>query len=737
MKDDTKTPLDAPGTSRRRFLKATAVAGGGLLIGFHLVPSGRAAMAAETAGGKPLQPNAFVRITPDDQVTVIVGHSELGQGTLTAISMMVAEELDADWSRVRYEQAPADPAYNQPVFHTQITGGSMSTGSEYMQQRQAGAAARALLVAAAAKRWGVDAASLRTEAGKVHDDAGKRSARYGELVDEAAALPAPALDTLKLKDRKDFKIIGKPRQRMDAAIKVDGSAQFGLDVYLPGMLTAMRVRPPVFGGKLRSFDAKQAKAVPGVVDVLQIPTGIAIIAKDYWSAKKGRDALVVDWDPTAGERRSTAQMRADYAKLMDAPGALVARNDGDIAAAQKNAKQTLTAEFPFPFLAHVPMEPYNAVVDLKDDGCEVWIGTQWQSGDQLAIAQVLGLKPEQVKLHTMLVGGGFGRRTNPPIAAEAAEVAKAARAAGIQAPVKLMWTREDDVHGGFYRPFVHARLSATLDEHGRLSSWSDRHAAQAFLPGTPFEAAMKNGIDPSNSEGAEDMPYAVPNMHFSIHQPKSDIPQWWWRSVGHSFNGFIVETFIDELAHAAGKDPYQFRRDHLKDDPKNTRLLGVLDVVTSAAGWDKPLPKGVHRGIAAHASYGSFAGQVIEVSVDADKRLTVHRVVAVIDCGVVINPDLVRAQVESAVIFGLSGALFQEITLKDGVVEQNNYDDYPVLRMYQTPRIDVHLVNSDAPPSGCGEPGTECVAPALANAIFAATGQRLRTLPLKHHLQIA
>ncbi|MFC3108972.1 molybdopterin cofactor-binding domain-containing protein [Undibacterium arcticum] len=722
--------------SRRAFLQVAAGTGGGLVAAFCLpmvfTRGAMAAPAASTASG--LQPNAFVRITPDNWVTVTVGHSELGQGALTAISMMVAEELDADWKRVRWEQAPADPAYNQPIFHTQITGGSMSTGSRYDQQRQAGAAVRAILVAAAAKRWGVDAASLRTESSKVIHPASKRSATYGELASEAVGMPVP--DKPKLKDPKDFKIIGKPQIRLDAMTKVDGTAKFGMDVYLPGMLTAVRLHPPVFGGKARSFDAAKAKAVPGVVGVFEIPTGIAVVAKDFWSAKKGRDALVVDWNPVAGERVSSEDQRAAYVKLMDTPGATVMRNDGDVAAAEQRAKRRLSADFPFPYLAHVPMEPYNAVVDLRDDRCEIWIGTQWQSSDQLTAAQITGLKPEQIKLNTMFVGGGFGRRSHPGIAGEAVEVAKAARTNGIKVPVKLVWTREDDVKGGYYRPFVYARLSATLDDAGRVTSWSDRHAAQSVVAGTVFEAQLfKNGIDTQSIEGAEDMPYAVPNMHFDIHQPTYGIPAWFWRSVGHSFNAFIVETFIDELAHAAGKDPYQFRRDLLAG---KARHLGVLDTVAKASGWSTKPPAGIYRGIAVHESYGSFVAQVIEVSVSAQKELTIHRVVMALDCGTVINPDLVKAQMESTVVFGLSGALFQEITLDKGVVMQNNFDDYPVLRMYQTPKIELHLVASHEPPSGCGEPGVECVAPALVNAIFAATGERIRSLPLKNHnLKIA
>jgi isoquinoline 1-oxidoreductase beta subunit len=720
--------VESTAVTRRAFLQVTAGVGGGLLAAWHLSLFGSGTLAAPADPAQPWQPNAFVRITPDNWVTVIVGHSELGQGALTALPMLVTEELDADWGRVRWEQAPASPAYAHPIFHTQITGGSLTVPAQYEPQRRVGAAVREMLVAAAAKRWGVDPASLQTESSQVIHPASNRRATYGELAAEAVEMPVP--DTPRLKDAKDFRIIGKSLGRLDGPQKVDGSAKFGMDVYMPNMLTALVARPPVFRGKARGFDATKAQAIPGVVGVYEIPSGIAVVAQDFWAAKQGRDALVIDWDPVAGERVSSEDQHVVYKKLMDRPGAVV-RRDGDVVPAEKGARQRLSADFHFPYLAHATMEPQNAVVDLRHNSCEIWIGTQWQGGDQLAAAELTGLKPEQITLHTMFVGGGFGRRTNPPLVIEAVHIAKVA-----QAPLKLIWTREDDIKGGFYRPAASCRLTAALDDQGRVVSWTDRIAVQSVASGTPFESVIvKDGIDSQSVEGAAELPYAIPNVLIDLHTTHYNVPVWWWRSVGHSFNAFAVETFIDELAHAASRDPYRFRRDLLKN---KLRHLGVLDAVANAAEWSRKLPEGVHHGIAVHASFGSFVANVVEVSVGANRALVIHRVVCAIDCGVAVNPDLVKAQMESGIVFGLSAALFGEITLKGGVVEQSNFDDYPVLRMYQTPKIEVHLVESHEHPGGVGEPGVPCLAPALANAIVAATGEKIRRLPLKHHdLQIA
>ncbi len=723
--------LTAP--SRRTFLQIAAGAGGGLVAAFYLPPTPRFAQAAATQAastGTALQPNVFVRVTPDNWVTVVIGHTEMGQGASTVLPMMVAEELDADWQRVRWEQGPTAPEFAHPILHSQLTGGSLTTPAQFMPQRQAGAAVRAVLVAAAAKRWNVDAATLRTERSRVIDTKGSRSASYGELAAEAVGLPVPEKPVLK--DPKHFTIIGKPLPRLDGPAKADGSAIFGIDVYVPNMLTAVVAHAPLFGGKARGFDATKTKAVPGVVQVVEIPTGIAVVAKDFWAAKKGRDVLTVDWDPVLGERLSSDDQRIAYQKLLDVPG-MPAKSVGDVSAATKTAARTITGDYFLPYLAHAPMEPLGAVVDIRPDRAELWISTQWPGGNQDVAAEMLGLKKEQVTVHTTLTGGGFGRRSFPghDFVREAIQIGQATKA-----PVKLIWTREDDIKGGAYRPAAAARMTATLDAKGTVTSIANRIVVQSIIITTPFAKLMiKDGIDPVSVEGsAFDMPYAIPNSATDLHTPDYQVPVTWMRSVGHSFNAFIKETFIDDLAHAARQDPVAFRRGLLTGKP---RFLTVLDAAAKAAGWSTPPEKGVARGLALHESYGAVVANIVEASVSATRQLTIHRVVCAIDCGLVINPDLVKAQMESGIVFSLSSALFGEITLRKGVVDQGNFDDYPLVRMHQTPKIDVVLIDSREPPAGAGEPGAACIAPALGNAIFAATGERIRTLPLKHHLQIA
>ncbi len=733
MTHTVSTPVqDDASVSRRSFLQIGALAGGGLVAGFYL-PAVTRLTPLFAAEQKVLQPNVFVRVTPDDWITVTIGHTEMGQGVSTIIPMMVAEELDADWSRVRWEQAPTAPAFAHPMLHSQLTGGSLTTMAQFMPQRQAGAALRAVLIAAAAKRWSVAAASLKTDSGRVIDAVGKRSATYGELASEAVGIPVP--EKLTLKERKDFRIIGKPMRRLDGASKVDGSAKFAIDIDRPGLLTAVVAHPPCFGGKARGVDASKAKAVPGVLGVYELPTGVAVVGKDFWSAKKGRDALVVDWDPALGERASSQTQAAYYAKLLDAPGTR-AHAIGDMAAANKSAAKTLSSDYHFPYMTHAPMEPLGATVELRADATEIWASTQWPEGNQRVAAALLGLKPEQVIVNTTITGGGFGRRSYPghDFVREAVQVAKAARA--LNAPIKLIWTREDDIRGGAYRPTAATRLTATLDRRGQISSFSQRLVVQSIGATTPFkDLIVKDGVDHLSVEGsASELPYAVPNMHVDLHTPDSGVPVTWMRSVGHSFNAYAVETFIDELAKAAAKDPYQFRRALLSTKP---RELAVLDAVAKRAQWSVKAAAGVHRGIAFHSSYGSHVASVVEVSVSPKRELKVHRVVIGIDCGIAINPDLVVAQMESSVVFALTSTYFGEITLRKGVVEQSNFDDYPLLRMYQTPRIETIVIDSDQKPGGAGEPGVPPVGAALANAIFAATGEPMRSLPLKHHFQIA
>ncbi|HUI39182.1 MAG TPA: xanthine dehydrogenase family protein molybdopterin-binding subunit [Candidatus Nitrosotalea sp.] len=716
--------MSAPAAvSRRVFLKTSAATAGSLVIGLHfstLAPS-EAALAAPAA---EFVPNAFVKVAADGAVSVIIGKAEMGQGVYTSLPMLIAEEMDADWKRVRCEFAPVDPAYNHTAFGIQMTGGSTSVWSSYDQFRKAGAMARAMLVQAAADGWGVAPSTCRTENGFViHDGSGRRAA-YGELAGKAAEGKPPA--EVALKDPKDFRLVGKAVRRLDTPAKSSGSATFSIDVNRPGMLVAVMARPPVFGGKAKSFDASAAKAIRGVKDVVEIPRGIAVIADGYWAARRGRDALKIEWDegPMAGY--STEKQRAEYSALSKTAGA-VAHNDGDATAALGRAAKTLEAEYETPYLAHATMEPMNCVADVRADSCEVWAGTQFQTFDRMYAAQAAGLKPEQVKIHSTFLGGGFGRRAVPDchMVVEAVQVSKAAGA-----PVKLMWTREDDMRGGYYRPYWFHRVSGGLDDAGNISAWKQTIVGQSFMAGTPFEGMLvKNGVDATSVEGAADMPYQIPNLYVDLHSPKLQVPTLWWRSVGHSHTAFVVESFLDELAHAAGKDPLEVRRALLA---KGTRPRGVLELVAEKSGWGSPLPAGRGRGIAVHDSFGSYFAYVAEVSVTPQGELTVHRMVCALDCGPVVNPDTIQAQVEGAVIFGLTAALRGEITLANGRVVQSNFHDYPALRMNECPqKIEVHIVQSTEKQGGIGEPGVPCAAPAVANAIFAVTGKRIRRLPIR------
>jgi isoquinoline 1-oxidoreductase beta subunit len=707
---------------RREFLKAGAALGGGLLISLYVpefVPAGRAADSA----AKPVALNAFVRIGTNESVTVISNHSEMGQGIYTSLPMLLNEELEADWARVRVESSPVDAVYNHTVFGLMMTGGSTTTNSEYDRFRKMGAMARIMLIAAAAQSWNVDSQTCRAEKGfVVHTPTGRR-ASYGGLA-EAASKIAPPKD-IPLKDPKDFTLVGKPMHRLDTPSKTNGTAQFGLDVYIPGMLTAVVARAPVFGGKVVRFNADQAKAIPGVVNVVQVPSGVAVIAKGFWPAKLGREKLEITWDDGPGAAISTVEMRANFSALSKTPG-LVARKVGDPAAALAGAAKTITAEYEVPYLAHCMMEPLNTVVDLREDRCEIWTGTQFQTGDRAAAAKVAGLKPEQVTLHTTLLGGGFGRRANPfcDFVTEATEVAKAAKV-----PVKVVWTREDDIRGGWYRPMWYDHFAAGLDASGNPVAWTHTIVGQSIMTGTMFESyGVKNGIDSASVEGAADILYGIPNLQVDLHTPKNEVPVQWWRSVGHSHTGFSVEAFLDEVAHAGGKDPYQLRRTLLADQP---RMLAVLDLAAQKANWGSPLPAGRARGIATHFSFDSYVAQVAEVSVERDGTVRVHRVVAAVDCGRTVNPDTVRAQLEGGIIFGLTAALKTEITLDKGRVQQRNFNDYPMVRMFESPTIEVFIVPSTEHPTGVGEPGVPPVAPAVTNAIFAATGKRIRRLPIK------
>lgn len=721
-------PLPAAALQRRDFLRASLATGGGLLLSFWWPAAARAAepsreQDAGGVGGVPdFAPNAFVRIAPDGRVTVIINKAEMGQGVCTSLSMLVAEELDADWSCVDFEFAPVGDAYVHPGFGIQMTGGSTSIAGMSEPLRRAGAAARALLVAAAANAWGVELSSCRTENSVVLHEGSSRRAGYGELAAAAAALPVP--QDVPLKDRQQFRLVGHSTKRLDTPDKVSGKAVFSLDVAVPGMLVALVAHPPTFGGKLRSLQADAAKAVPGVVAIAPIDSGVAVIARGFWAAKRARDLLAIEWDPGPNAALSSDALREEYRALAATPGK-IARQTGDPVAAMREAAQVLIAEYELPYLAHAPMEPLNCVVDLKADRCEIWAGTQFQTIDRAAAARTAGLLPEQVQIHTTFMGGGFGRRANP-VSDYIVEAVQIARAAG--APVKLMWTREDDLRGGYYRPMWHSRVSAALDGQGGIAAWMHTIVGQSIVAGTPFEAFMvKDGIDGTSVEGAEDLPYAIPNVQVDLHTPAVGVPVLWWRSVGHSHTAFVVESFLDELAAALNTDPLALRLRLLADHPRHRAVLGRA---AEAAGWGTPPPAGRARGLAVHHSFESYVAQVAEVSLE-DGRPRVHKLTCAVDCGRVVNPDGVVAQVEGAVGFALTTLLHSAITLREGRVEQGNFHDYKLLRIHEMPEVEVHIVASEERSTGIGEPGVPPLAPAVCNALFALTGKRIRRLPLR------
>ncbi|MCM8624324.1 MAG: xanthine dehydrogenase family protein molybdopterin-binding subunit [Candidatus Accumulibacter sp.] len=731
----TNAPPAIENASRRQFVQGVT----GLTLAFCLPAS--ATLAAPAGAGKlaatggaaapPFEPNAFLRIGADDTVTVISKHLEMGQGTYTGLATIVAEELDADWAKVRIEGAPADAKRYNNLFWgpAQGTGGSTAMANSWEQLRNAGAAGRAMLVQAAAKKWKVPAAEITVKDGVVMHAASKRKERFGELVADAAKEAVPTGVTLK--DPKDFRLVGKHAPRKDSADKTTGRAMFTQDMQMHGMLVAMVAHPPRFGAKVQRFDATRAKAIKGVVDVVEIPSGVAVLALDTWTAKKARDTLTIEWNDTNAFRLGSEEILARYKEMAKRPG-LVAHQAGDADAAFAKAAKTLSASYDFPYLAHAAMEPMNCVVARTEAGCEVWNGEQLHTGDQYALAGVFGFKPEQVTIHMLYAGGSFGRRANTKsdYVVEAAQIVKAS---GTKAPVKLVWTREDDMRAGYYRPLFHHALEAALDAEGRLTGWRHRLVGQSILKGSPFESMMvKNGIDAVSVEGAANLPYAIPNMTVDLHTPDDiQVPVLWWRSVGSSHTAYSTEVFLDQVARAAGKDPVAMRMDLLDKHPRHR---GVLKLAAEKAGWGKPLAAGAPgtrrgRGVAVHESFNSYVAQVAEVTVDAEGKLKVDRVVCAVDCGIAINPDNVRAQVEGAVGFALSAALHGEIELKDGQVVPGNFDAYPVLRIAEMPKVEVHIVPSAEKPTGIGEPGVPPLAPAVANAIAAATGKVPTRLP--------
>jgi isoquinoline 1-oxidoreductase subunit beta len=713
--------------SRRRFLQGAA----GLTLAIYLPAATAATGGKKATNAINFEPNAFLRITEDNSVTVISKHLEMGQGTYTGLATIVAEELDADWSQVRVESAPADAKrYNNLSWGpAQGTGGSTAIANSWEQLRKAGASARAMLVTAAAQQWNVPPAEIQVANGVVMHKASGRKASFGQLA-RAAGDEVPPAD-VKLKDPKDFKLIGKRIPRKDSTEKTTGKAVFTQDIHLPGMLTAVVAHPPRFGAKVKSFDAVKAKAVKGVVDVVQIPTGVAVLARDTWSAKKGRDALTVEWDESAAFKLGSDQIMDKYRELAKSSGAVASRT-GDADKAMSTAASTMEASYDVPYLAHAAMEPMNCVVRLGKDGCEVWNGEQMHTVDQMVLAKLFGLAPEQVRINTLYAGGSFGRRASKDsdYVLEAAHIVKAIDG---RAPVKLVWLREDDMRAGYYRPMFHHRLWAGLDEQGQLVGWRHRLVGQSILTGSPFAAMVNDGIDAVSVEGAANLPYAIPNMLVDLHTPTDiGVPVLWWRSVGSTHTAFSTECFIDELAQAAKKDPVAWRLSMLDKHPRHA---AVLKLAANKAGWSTPLPAGKAgerrgRGVAVHESFSSYIAHVAEVTVKDDGSYRVDRVVCAVDCGIAVNPDIIRAQVEGSVGFALSTVLNGAITLTEGKVDQSNFHDYQPVRISDMPRVEVHIVPSAANPTGIGEPAVPPLAPAVANALAAATGKRMRKLPI-------
>ncbi|WP_428310058.1 molybdopterin cofactor-binding domain-containing protein [Hydrocarboniphaga sp.] len=722
------TPIETdrkPGLKRRDFLKSSAAAG--LVFGLQL-PLAKKAFAADAVGEVPagaFAPNAFIRIAPDNSVTLVIKHHEMGQGATTGLATILCEELDADLPSVKIEYAPANvELYKNLAFGAQGTGGSTAIANSWEQMRKAGATARAMLVSAAAQRWNVPASGISVSKGVV--SSGTHKATFGELADDAAKQTVPK--DVPLKDPKNFKLIGKnDTRRLDSQAKCTGTAMYTIDVKLPGLLTAVIARPPAFGAKLVSFDAASAKKIKGVTDVVQVPEGVAVVGKGMWAALQGRRALKINWDSGAAKLNS-GSLYADYLKIAEAgSGAATIHADPNTAAQLKKAAKSVDAVYEFPYLAHAPMEPLNCVAWLHDGMLETWGAHQFPSFDHMFAAKAAGLPPEKVKLHSLISGGSFGRRANAAsdFTVEAVNVAKAI---GRPVPVRVQRTREDDMRAGWYRPlFVH-KVKAGIDASGELLGWQHAIVGQSIMAGTPMAAMIKDGNDPSSSEGVWPTPYKIPAMSAALHSPTQDVPPLWWRSVGNTHTAYVMETMLDELAVAARQDPLAYRLKLLKEQP---RMAGVLKLAAEKAGWNKTtLAAGKARGIAAHFSFETYVAQVAEVSLKADGTPKVDRVIVAVDCGVAVNPDQIRAQMEGCVGFALAAALYGEIDIENGAVRQGNYHDYKVLRISEMPVVEVHIVDSQQAPTGVGEPGVPPLAPAVANALAKLTGKRVRRLPL-------
>ncbi len=709
--------------SRREFLIAGAAGGGGLLLGWHVDGGPRVAAAAATTTASEFAPNAFIRIGTDGRVTMIIGQVEMGQGAYTAMPMLLAEELEVGLDQVRLEDAPADEKrYANPIFGFQATGGSTSVKGLYLPMRRAGATARTMLIAAAAQRWGVDPASCRAERGVVIHTPSRRRIGYGALATAAAELPIP--ETVVLKRPEDFKLIGTPAKRLDTPTKVNGTAQYAIDVRLPGMKIATVAASPVLGGKVGGLDEAKAMAVAGVRQIVRLDEVVAVVADHMWAAKQGLAALAIRWDDGPNAAVSTADVVKDLAAAAETPG-VVARKEGDAAAAIALAATKLEAVYEDPFLAHVALEPMNCTVHVRKDGCEVWTSSQVLGRVQATAAQVTGLPLDKVVVHNHLLGGGFGRRLEVDYVTQAVRIAQQ-----VTGPVKIIWTREEDVQHDVYRPYYYDRIAAGLDARGRPTAWMHRLVGPSIMARWA-PPAFRNGLDPDALDGAVDLLYDIPAIQVEyVRHEEPVVNTGFWRGVGVTHNTFVIESFIDELAVASKADPFEYRHALL---PKAPRARAVLELAAQEAGWGATLPAGRGRGIALMygGAWDTYLAQVAEVAVSPSGEVRVHRIVCAVDCGTVVNPDTVKAQIEGGVIFGIGGALWGEVTLKNGRVEQSNFHDVRVLRMNETPAIEVHLVRNGEPPGGIGEPGTAVTAPALANAVFAATGKRIRKLPLK------
>jgi len=705
---------------RRGFLVVGGALTGGLVIKLTVPIAFRPPWAAEA--GPSFNPNAFIRINRQGVVTLVVPMVEMGQGTYTALPMLLAEELEVALDQVRLEHAPPNDAlYANPVLHFQSTGRSSSIRAFWTPLRQAGAVGRTLLIEAAANRWGVDPGTCRAQQGVVLHAASARRLPYGDLVDAAAMLPVPATDSVKLKDSQDFTLIGTPAKRLDTPDKVNGRAQFGIDVRVPNMKIAALAISPVFGGKPKSVNEAAARIVKGVRQVVRIDNAVAVVGDHMWAAQKGLIAADIQWEDGPLATINTLEIIRELEEASKQPG-VVARSEGDAQEALAGAAQRIDAIYQVPFLAHAAMEPMNCAVHVRKDGCDLWVGTQVPTRTQSLVAEITGLPKDAVKLHNQLLGGGFGRRLEADGSVLAVKIAQ-----HVDGPVKVVWSREEDIQHDMYRPYYYDRLSAGLDASGKPVAWTHRVAGSSIYA-RYIPQIFKNGLDPDAVEGAAEPPYDLPNIHVDyVRVEPPGIPTAFWRGVGPTHNVFVVESFIDELAAAAKQDPVAYRKALLD---RNPRALRVLELATEKAGWGQALPAGRGRGVSLQFAFDTYLSQVAEVEVVFDGSIRVHRIVCAVDCGIAINPDSITAQVEGGALFGLTAALYGNITVKNGRVEQSYFHNYPSIRINEAPHIETYLVRSAAPPGGFGEAPTAAVAPAVTNAIFAASGKRIRTLPI-------